>query len=1046
MSADDEQSLSSLDGVGDSSSSSTRNQVGKNNPLAMIQDLSIPDFLQPYVKPALVGVVAVVILLGPSTCLRMAVNFLLTIVGVTIGVAFGLGFAMHVYEKFNQWDHLHHHDAENASSDSGSSRKKKMYKKSTASSSGGLLGPASGRSMGNNALLHDGSSYPSLMASAGYIFDGPTVLRGQVLKDDSPFWKPYYPFTDVPIEQQRAIQKMQQVWPSLPAPIHKQLGRFIEHIMRDYVSMWYSKMDPGIDFRPEREKRQDGILRDGQSPAGEDQEEEDKQNEQEQEKNTKENATSAIPPQRRMVYTTFPHRSAPFVENVYGALTIVFGNLAGRVEHLNIFSLALLKWTRVVAHTFRVYRTLRKHALDKAAPGSQQPKELEVAREFLLSGKLHRAVTFGLDVPSLLFADATGTDCGLGDKMNNNHSPLDEKSPQELTDADVLEHRLFCTNLLKDCELDYNRVLAHRIVRALLPRQHFQSSAVSSLVVEIMGICVLSPLMNLFHPNYLNGWIIGGINASKKKKNQEQQQARSSDDEAGSSKKDSAPRSSEGTANESVNDIESHRQASSEAPDLKEESNLASTKDNAVGAEPEPVASMENRSDETADDSADSEMPLQEENDEPELPSISSGAIILTWASSHLAELDEFLKQEKSKKTNDVNWDDPACQKIVVQLVLVIEAALLHGRCKLKGPSSTISEAGSNDSVIDSSDNDEEFESFAQLLMEMTSDIDAFEKKVDALRSSPSASKSQADLSRLETYDPDANEVSTLRTLISTWLHTGQIYRSIGCIIRAHGTLLSNFYHPQAFLAVPKNAVDFSKRMKTLDGVDIMVDTMAVLASPRLDFDVASSETVVPQEGPLKGGRSRLGRLTSGFGVRKEDDSHQTLSTSEMATYNAGSLSVPRFVDFSRNAAFASSLRSERERRMKAWELRKGDEAIKSVFRKGANGEHIELHNQLHNLALMFHSGTHMMVVRDAARKTDSAEDGDDSKVALLTVENVSSRRRIEVPDDDSSFLLKAQVRIRSPLLLAFFSQSVRPLSLSSHLLQPLKLLAVSSS
>jgi hypothetical protein len=68
----------------------------------------------------------------------------------------------------------------------------------------------------------------------------------------------------------------------------------------------------------------------------------------------------------------------------------------------------------------------------------------------------------------------------------------------------------------------------------------------------------------------------------------------------------------------------------------------------------------------------------------------------------------------------------------------------------------------------------------------------------------------------------------------------------------------------------------------------------------------------------------------------------------------------------------------------------------------------------------MFYNGTNLISIRDAARKADSTEkettekpvaESEKGKVSLITVETVSNRRRIEVPDDDSSFLLRAQVR-----------------------------------
>ena len=89
------------------------------------------------------------------------------------------------------------------------------------------------------------------------------------------------------------------------------------------------------------------------------------------------------------------------------------------------------------------------------------------------------------------------------------------------------------------------------------------------------------------------------------------------------------------------------------------------------------------------------------------------------------------------------------------------------------------------------------------------------------------------------------------------------------------------------------------------------------------------------------------------------------------------------------------------------------------IHRKGASPSEVELHNELHNLARLFYNGSNVLTIRDAARKGDSGEDDgrlqpgtpETGKVSLVTVETVSNRRRLEVPDDDSSFLLRAQVR-----------------------------------
>jgi len=129
-----------------------------------------------------------------------------------------------------------------------------------------------------------------------------------------------------------------------------------------------------------------------------------------------------------------------------------------------------------------------------------------------------------------------------------------------------------------------------------------------------------------------------------------------------------------------------------------------------------------------------------------------------------------------------------------------------------------------------------------------------------------------------------------------------------------------------------------------------------------------------------------------------------------------GHQSTPRYLDFQRNEAFAASLRAERKRRWRVWETRKMDEDIYAMIRKTASSREYELHSEMHKLSRLFYNGTTITTIRDAARKREREEESLDEKVSLLTVEIVSNRRRIEVPDDDSSFLLRAQSRQLNPV------------------------------
>lgn len=145
---------------------------------------------------------------------------------------------------------------------------------------------------------------------------------------------------------------------------------------------------------------------------------------------------------------------------------------------------------------------------------------------------------------------------------------------------------------------------------------------------------------------------------------------------------------------------------------------------------------------------------------------------------------------------------------------------------------------------------------------------------------------------------------------------------------------------------------------------------------------------------------------------------------------------TPRYLDYNRNEAFASSLRSERDRRMQSWisSIQNDTEIVQVVCRtKGSTPEEVAYHRELHHVARIFYAGTNLVGIRDAARSSSTKQrerlnsagstqstmtalseqstgDSQSPEVSLLTVEMACSRRKIEVPDDDSSFLLRAQV------------------------------------
>jgi hypothetical protein len=991
----------------------------------------IPKDYEKHVTAAVI-VVGAMVCAAPVMVLSTIWHLFWTTIGIALGVGFGFGLAMHVYEQLQR---MH-----KANENEGQKRGKRRLAVEN-------IRPKTTSRQSSN-ILEDGASYLSLMASAGYPLDD-KVLRGQVLRQNESFWQTKYRFTDDTIEEQRAPQLLQEDWPGLPPPVTRELGRFVEHVMRDYISGWYCKVDGGCVYRPETDKRKQGIPRDGRQKIPDstsnsnsdsnpnDQGEQEKKQEQEREQ----------PPHhasRKMVFSTQMHRRIPMLDQTYRVLSASFGNLATRAEHVNILSLGLLKWTQVLAHTFKVYRLLRKAAEDKNS--TQNPSEIQVTREFLLAGKLHRAVTFGLDVPSLLFADASGDECGTG----TDEPP---KNPNQ-----VLEQRLFQTSILKECEVDYNRVVAHRLVRALLPRADSSSQVVLALVVEIFAACVLQPLMNLWIPSFLNGLIVSAMRKSKTEKDAHKIDIDIDNDIDNSdanevlevanevvntmadgvtaianSVNEAAEKLSEitidGTCTSAAFQLDPLTTVSSVLDSVKEASSLTTN----TFSKESSILSIETDGDIVDETNLrDEEIEMGENDDFEEKNATILGDLILKITSMSLTDLQKYMDFEECRlaranhQENKVDWDDPACQAAVLRLVMVIEAALLQGRCMYREPVKTNDVKDGTEIGRQESERSLANDSLPQLLMEMTSDMNAFEKRVDTISEQGSAPKLMDDNSVMD-FEPEPSEVSTLRTLISTWLHTGQASRAISLIIKAHKNTFAPFYCNNEFLSVQRNADGFAEHMKLLDGVDVMVETMAVLASPRLDLEAesdldASSSSLAGSQSCAVGSKgdrkaNTMTLLKSSFSGRPMDDQ---VGTSNDVMAHFGSTSTPRYLDFHKNSAFASSLRAERERRMRSWETLKADETIQTVHRKSASPTDIELHHELHNLSRIFYNGTNIMTIRDAARKSDNDESpsestaggGEQEKVSLLTVEMVSNRRRIEVPDDDSSFLLRAQVRL----------------------------------
>jgi hypothetical protein len=915
-----------------------------------------------------------------------------TILSVALGIGLGLGFATHVYDALNQTQQ--------------SPETTMPTKRNHAARDPILLNITSTKNNSTKvSLLYAGDeqTYAALMESAGYdVSSLQQRQRGQVVAaatlDQQP---PTYGWNT---HGSRALSRMNNLYPNLPEPVREPLALLTEYIMRDFVATWCSKLDTSCvyPYHADGTLKQISVANETASDA----------NNASDATHNNDPARTTTLPLRSMIYSLAATREIPILEQIYTALTTALGRLATRAEHVNVFDLAT-KCTRVLAHTLRVYRTLRKRVLQKQQATGNSDMEVLMTKEFLLAGALHKSITFGLDVPSLLFADSNGSDCAWP------KDPSRAAAAEIDTPTRVLEARLFHTPLLEECVLDYNRVVASRMVRALLPRPEANSAIVSCIITEIVAGCALSPMMSCFCPEYLNGWILQGLGGQ--------------------------------TAEDSTNDTINYQV---KEPTAKDETELvADEEDEANDALQLGETTEEPLEHTTPAPPSDADEPtlttgssLLNETSSPELVDEShSGDGIITMLAMSLIDLqqyvdfDEFrmLREQNQQSTMKIHWDAPGCNEAILKLVLVIEQALTDGRCTYKPmPAAqthveTLDVNGSSDADDEINEQDPviatlpEYESttMSQILMEVTSDIEAFEVRVAEENALRAMNEKDDRLKNMisEPYKPTISEQSTLRTLIAAWLHTGHIFRTVTVLVQAHETILAPFYDKHAFLRKPV-AGGFVRQLRALDNVEILVDTMTVLASPRLeDMNDEELNTLARKASSMP---NTMSIRTAAESVLEVVESPSSI----LSVQNMTTSSCPRYLDFSRNSSFATSLRAERDRRMLSW-LRQfddtADEALPIIGRqKGATAADTAAHRELHHIARIFYSSTNVIAIRDAARKkatsevdmsgSQSSPDASEAMVtpmALLTLETASPRRRIEIPDDDSTFLLRAQPR-----------------------------------
>lgn len=1107
------------------------------------------------------------------TALTMSIwHFSLRVVGISLGIGLGLGFAGHVYDVL----------ADVKDNDRG------IY---SASKTWNSTGDSPVPNLPKDAIksaLEDTNSYHFLMRSAGYSVNNGT-LRAQMVRGSQALTavrannaKRELKCSRVSVynfnKGKTASMRMKTMWPNLAPIVNESLAKLIEFVLRDYISSWYSKVDEHVVFNDAdssyTSRDQDGTptlcrtidasdksstvpaeaertrkmsnLSDFRCRREDSHEIEDhfhsfsevediSQHQRAQTSKVSLRSSSFSPrdlhrpkvlepqpavmqqQQRTMILTTTGTQTSPFVDSLYTCFAYLLGMLATRAsENVKVLELLLLHFPNILGQNLRVYRKMKNLALEKkrrriivereqwrkarmneidetnsrtqsqfsyasslrssgslgASTSLQEGESSEIAivREYLLAGRFHRALTFGLDVPSLLFADPLAKDCQPGPSFQGN-SDCDKLNGHSDEDA-VLYDRLLSpeSSLIGECELDYSRVLAAKLTKMLAPKTEAESSVVRTMVVEMLASCVLEPIMGCFHPDSVNRWIITGLGLMEDK---------STEGAANSAFTSNKPEDAISDSRIIIHDLEM-KQSFNDDPSRYCSTSIASEEEdpsNIIDEVLEEIVSEGSVASSDLEESLfDIDIEVTRKKEVLRLGNSSKAEQIITLLSMSIIELGSFVDFCRAREHGQdyiIDWDARKCQDSVRHLVLVIEAALLLGvRTHPRRKQSQFQ----IEATLDQPDEDE-FEvdivdgfvgtkvmskvyyhhsSLSAALMELTGDIDAFERLVEDAEQGEEDDSPQHE-HEVDIIIPKPNELSTLRTLIAAWLHTGQAYKVVSIVVGAKQTILQRFYHEHAFLRRKNYAGDFTRLLRQLDGIDILVDTMAVLESqcllvengfedlmrniqsrpkkhvdqkldpfPEMFGHRRHSMTVVGSvKANLAHNRNRIARFAQSatdIDLNPWKDRSAVLTRNPLSTNIALNLpqnnhSTPPYLIFSKNEVFASSLRSERERRNASWSKETRDKKNLDIVSRthGIKDKDVMMHRELHHLSRFFYSNTNEIRIEpcffgDGLSLSHSA--------ANVTVKGVGTRRMIEVPDEDSSFLLRASPKPLKPVAI----------------------------
>jgi hypothetical protein len=444
-----------------------------------------------------------------------------------------------------------------------------------------------------------------------------------------------------------------------------------------------------------------------------------------------------------------------------------------------------------------------------------------------------------------------------------------------------------------------------------------------------------------------------------------------------------------------------------------------------------------------------------------QLPSCSKSEQLITLLSMSIIELRNFVDFDDCRYAKEhnqeipVDWDNHRAREAIRHLVLVIEAALLLGARPERKRSAVECDTSINhlsemvEATLDDEDSGDgdDFEvdidvvsesrvpflslqqhnSISSVLMEVTGDIESFEKLVSNAENQIEYPDDDS-FQNAEMFTPKPSELSTLRTLIAAWLHTGQAFRVLSIISKSYETILRPFYYQDSFTRRENYMCEFTKLLRQLDGIEILVDTTAVLASrcllssgggldnferqllQTIDTEGAPKTTATGSNTDILG--SGLFRVRANFVQNREKLTRFAQSATESFNnfgkvddhsqhaykYHQHSQGTPTYLQFDKNSVLASSLRTERQRRMDSWYKETSDrEKLEMVLRsKGTCEKDMLLQRELHHLARFFYSNTSEIMIEPCS----AGHAGPLSESAAnVTVKSIAPRRKIEVPE-----------------------------------------------